>query len=215
MKVVITGSSSGIGKATALEFLKRGHQVIGIDKKGPSIQEKNYTHCQVDITRDELPSIPDVEILVHSAGVQEEEEAIDVNLKGTIRVNEEYAFQERIHSVVFIASSSASNGAEFPDYAASKGGVVTYMKYVASKIAKYHATSNSLSPGGVTTDLNKHILESKELYEAVLNETLLHAWATAEEIAQWAYFVTVINRSMTAQDILIDNGEQAKFNFIW
>lgn len=215
MKVVITGSSSGIGKATALEFLKRGHQVIGIDKKEPSIQEKNYTHYQVDIARDELPSIPNVEILVHSAGVQEEEEAIDVNLKGTIRVNEEYAFQERIHSVLFIASSSASNGAEFPYYAASKGGVVTYMKYVASKIAKYHATSNSLSPGGVITDLNKHILESKELYEAVLNETLLHSWAAAEEIAQWAYFVTVINRSMTAQDILIDNGEQAKFNFIW
>jgi len=27
--------------------------------------------------------------------------------------------------------------------------------------------------------------------------------------------MTVVNRSMTAQDLLIDNGEEAKSNFIW
>ena len=47
------------------------------------------------------------------------------------------------------------------------------------------------------------------------NETLLDKWASEEEIAIWAYFVTAINQSMTAQDILIDNGEMAKSNFIW
>ena len=34
-------------------------------------------------------------------------------------------------------------------------------------------------------------------------------------MAKWAFFLTVINKSMTAQDILIDNGEAAKSNFIW
>ena len=46
-------------------------------------------------------------------------------------------------------------------------------------------------------------------------ETLLKRWASAEEIAEWAYFVSVVNKSMTGQDIIIDNGELTKFNFIW
>jgi len=45
--------------------------------------------------------------------------------------------------------------------------------------------------------------------------TPLKKWASAEEIAEWAYFMTVINKSMTAQDILVDNGEDAKRDFIW
>ena len=100
-------------------------------------------------------------------------------------------------------------------YAASKGGVVAYMKNVALSIAKYHATSNSISPGGVITSLNEHIINDEHLYQLVKNETLLDKWASEEEISTWAYFVTVINQSMTAQDILIDNGEMAKSNFIW
>ena len=34
MKVLITGTSSGIGKAIAEKFLKENHQVIGLDIKG-------------------------------------------------------------------------------------------------------------------------------------------------------------------------------------
>ncbi|MCH5351303.1 MAG: SDR family oxidoreductase, partial [Clostridiales bacterium] len=140
---------------------------------------------------------------------------IDINLKGTIRITEKYAFNASIKSVLFIASASARTGAEFPEYSASKGGMVAYMKNVALRIAKYGATSNSLSPGGVKTELNAHVMNDKRLWEQIMNETLLPKWAEPEEIAEWAYFVTVINKSMTAQDILIDNGEDAKANFIW
>lgn len=31
MKVLITGTSSGIGRAAALRFIREGHSVIGID----------------------------------------------------------------------------------------------------------------------------------------------------------------------------------------
>ena len=89
------------------------------------------------------------------------------------------------------------------------------MKNAALRVAKYGATANSLSPGGVLTDLNNHIIQDPKLWKQVMNETLLSRWATPEEIAEWAYFVTVVNQSMTAQDILIDNGEAAKSNFIW
>ena len=74
---------------------------------------------------------------------------------------------------------------------------------------------NSISPGGVITESNGHILESEELYAAVKAETLLGKWAEPEEIAETAYFLTVINRSMTGEDLLIDNGEMLRSNFIW
>ena len=120
-----------------------------------------------------------------------------------------------IHSVVFMASSSASNGAEFPLYAASKGGILAYMKNVALRIAQYGATCNSISAGGVLTELNQHIIENPHLMQQCLDETLLHKWAKAEEIAEYCYFLTNINSSMTGQDLLVDNGEQLKSNFIW
>ena len=215
MKVLVTGTSKGIGRAIANKFLDCGHEVVGIDLLPASIEHPRYSHVMADVFSGTLPSIDCVEILINNAGVQDSGRDIDVNLKGSIRVTEKYALQENIKSVLFIASSSARTGAEFPEYAASKGGMVAYMKNVALRIAKYGATSNSLSPGGVRTELNAHVMNDPELWQKIMNETLLPKWAEAEEIAEWAYFVTAVNRSMTAQDILIDNGEQAKANFVW
>lgn len=215
MKVLITGTSRGIGKAVAEKFLESGHEVIGIDRCAEGIEHPSYTHIKADIFSDDLPDIDGVEILVNNAGVQDSGADIDINLKATIRVTEKYGIQDKIRSILFVASSSASTGSEFPEYAASKGGMVAYMKNVALRIAQFGATSNSISPGGVVTDINAHIIESPKLWEQVLSETLLGRWAQVDEIAEWAYFATVVNKSMTAQDILIDNGEAAKSNFIW
>lgn len=216
MKILITGTARGIGKAIALKFLSLKHQVIGIDQNPSTINDTNYTHYQCDIYYDELPNINDIEILINNAGIQNENQNdIDVNLKGTIKVTEKYGFNESIKSILFNASASARTGAEFPEYVASKGGVVAYMKNVAQRVSKLKATANAISPGGVICELNQHILDSKELYNKVLDETLLNKWASVEEIAEWAYFITVINKSMTGEDILIDNGEAIKSNFIW
>lgn len=215
MKVVVTGSSNGIGKAIALKFLKEKHEVIGIDIDNQTIFEDNYVHIKESILSDKLPDISKVDILINNAGVQNSEDDIDINLKGTINITEKYGLQENIKSILFMASASATTGAEFPRYVASKGGMVSYMKYVALEVAKYKATANSISAGGVNTDLNKHIIENDKLYEAVLKETLLHRWSEPEEIAELAYYLTIINKSITGQDILIDNGEFLKSNFIW
>lgn len=216
MKVLITGTSQGIGKAIADKFIAEGHEVFGIDIKESTIQSNRYTHYICNICDSNLPDIEGVNILINNAGVQSTGNEIDVNLKGTINVTNKYGLQPYIRSILMVSSASAITGSEFPEYCASKGGVSTYGKNIAIKIAKeYGATCNNLCPGGVKTELNQHIFNTDYLYEQCLAETMLHRWAEPEEIADWAYFLTVTNQFMTAQDVLVDGGEANKCNFIW
>jgi NAD(P)-dependent dehydrogenase (short-subunit alcohol dehydrogenase family) len=215
MTVVISGTSSGIGRATAKRFLESGHTVYGFDIAEATIKHPKYTHVIQDI-REPLPEdeiFP--HIIINSAGTLDEDEALAVNLTGTIKFTENFCTSDRLRSVLFIASASARNGAEFPRYVASKAGLVGYMKNLALTLAKLGVVCNSISPGGVITGANRHILDSETLYAAVKAETLLGKWAEQEEIADLAWYLTVVNRSITGEDILIDNGEMLKSNFIW
>ena len=215
MKVLITGTAQGIGKAIAELFLARGHEVIGIDRQEKSIEAPSYTHYVCDVRdREHLPDIDGVEILINNAGTQNEAD-IDINLKALIYITEKYGVQPEIRSVLSIGSASAHTGAEFPEYCASKGGVLAYTKNVAMRIAVYGATCNSLDPGGVLTPLNECVMNDPELWSLIMNETPLKKWATPAEIAEWAYFLTVVNTFCTGQSILVDGGESINYNFIW
>ena len=215
MKVLITGTSQGIGKAIAELFLMKGHTVIGIDRQKKSIENPSYTHFVCDVRdKENLPEISDVEILINNAGTQNEAD-IDINLKALIYVTEKYGVQKNIKSVLSIGSASAHTGAEFPEYCASKGGVISYTKNVAMRIAPFGATCNSLDPGGVLTPLNDCVINDPILWAEIMNETPLKKWATPEEIAEWAYFLTVTNTFCTGQNILVDGGESINYNFVW
>ena len=215
MKVLITGTSQGIGRAICQLFLDKGYEVIGFDKNEGNIINDNYTHYQIDIRDyDKLPEISRVNILINNAGTQNEDD-IDTNLKALIHLTEKYGVQQDIHSILNIGSASGHTGSEFPEYCASKGGVIAYTKNVALRVADFGATCNSLDPGGVLTPLNKPVMEDDKLWAQIMNETPLDRWATAEEIAQWAYFLTMTNSFCTGQSIVVDGGESIKHNFIW
>jgi NAD(P)-dependent dehydrogenase (short-subunit alcohol dehydrogenase family) len=215
MKILITGTAQGIGRAIAVKFLDEGHEVIGIDRKESSISHAQYAHYTCDVRdRERLPDICDVEVLINNAGTQNEDD-IDVNLKALIGITEKYAVQPKIRSVLNIGSASAHTGAEFPEYCASKGGVLASTKNVAMRVAQFGATCNSLDPGGVLTPLNECVMNDPALWAEIMNETPLRRWATPEEIADWAYFLTVTNKFCTGQSILVDGGEAINYHFVW
>lgn len=213
MKILITGTSQGIGKAIAELFLRKGHCVVGIDRQSASISHGCYSHIQADV-RDELPEIEGVEVLVNNAGTQNEAD-IDINLKALIRITEKYGIQPCIKSILSVGSASGHTGSEFPEYCASKGGVIAYTKNVALRVAQYGAVCNSLDPGGVLTPLNDCVVDDPVLWNQIMDQTPLKRWATVEEIAAWAYFLTVENRFCTGQSIVVDGGESIDSRFIW
>lgn len=215
MKILITGTSQGIGKATAEKFLQENHEVIGIDRQKAGIGHRSYTHYRLDIREyDKLPDIPYVEILINNAGTQNEAD-IDINLKALIHITEKYGVQDQIRSILNIGSASGHTGSEFPEYCASKGGVLAYTKNVAMRVAGFGATCNSLDPGGVLTTLNECVMNDESLWAQIMEETPLKKWAKPEEIAEWAYFLTVTNTFCTGQNIIVDGGESINRKFIW
>ena len=72
MDILITGTSDGIGRATAEYFLERGHSVVGFDRKPPALAHPNYRHeildiCDADAYQEDVQP----EILINNAGVQD------------------------------------------------------------------------------------------------------------------------------------------------
>ena len=213
MNVLVTGASRGIGLAAVQKYLREGHAVWGVDLRPAALEHPAYTHVRGDI-RTLTVAVPDLHILINNAGTLAEEDALAVNLAGTMAFTERHLDSPALRSVLFVASASARNGAEFPRYVASKAGLVGYMKNLALALSKRGVTVNSVSPGGVVTPANDHILNDPALYRAVKAETLLGKWAAPEEVADLIYYMTAVNRSITGEDILMDNGEQLKSNFI-
>ena len=217
MKIIITGASGGIGKAVTERFLTLGHEVYGLDVKEATVEHPAYRHFTVDITdAAALPEIPDAEIVFNNAGTQNGDDIAN-NLLGAVNVTEKYAFGSgKLQSVLFNASASAISGKEFPLYAASKAGLVGYMKNCAVRLAPRGVTCNAISLGGVTTALNGPVTSDPGLWERIMAVTPLKKWTTPEEVADWAVFLTLTNRSMSGQNLLIDNGElDLNDTFVW
>lgn len=220
-KVLITGTSSGIGKASAELFLEKGFSVYGIDILPTAVElfgEQDYHHYIADVSKPELlPELPLMDYVVNNAATIEEDKSIDTNLLGYINIVDKYCWgNTRIRSILNVGSISGIVGLDTPYYAASQGGRIAYTKNLALNFThKFKKIPiNILCFGAVMSGLEPKLYENEELVKAVANENMLKKWITCEEAAEWVYFMSVVNKSMCGQSILVDNGESADFNFI-
>ncbi len=217
-RVLITGTSSGIGQATAKLFLSRGYIVYGLDIQEATIVSPDYYHYVCDVSKPEtLPDLPNIDFLINNAGTIEEDASIPVNLEGYVNVVNKYGWgNDEIKSILNIGSISGVVGLDTPLYAASQGGRISYTKNLAINFThKFKKVPiNILCFGAVMTGLEPKLYAQQDLVDAVAEQNMLKKWISSEEAAEWTYFMSVVNKSMCGQSILVDNGEAANFEFI-
>lgn len=126
---------------------------------------------------------------------------IDVNLKGTWTVCSAAVpimKEQRFGRIVIISSTAGQRGeANVSNYAASKGGQISFTKSLAAELATSGITVNCVAPGWVDTELNEDVF-ADPARRAAIASTIPLGIATADEVAfptvflcsDWARHIT-------------------------
>ena len=90
------------------------------------------------------------------------------------------------------------------------------MRNIAIKLAPQKVTVNAICFGGVLTESNKQVIQNTIKWNEVMDVTPLKKWMTVEETTDWVIFLTLTNKSMSGQSLLVDNGEKDLTpTFVW
>ncbi|OOV29159.1 short-chain dehydrogenase [Flavobacterium sp. LM5] len=179
-KIIITGTSRGIGYELALQFANAGHQVLAISRKTPQalIENENITCLSVDLsTEDDLYKVTDfldstwknVDAIIHNAGAllnkpfaaitQADFEAIyKVNVFGVANLTRVVLpYLQKGSHVVTISSMGGVQGslkfAGLAAYSSSKGAVITLSELLAEEYKAQGIAFNVLALGAVQTEM--------------------------------------------------------------
>ena len=201
--VVVTGGSSGIGRAIAEAFVANGDRVVvldraatGIDAISVDVSNEDSVRAAFTTARERLRTI---DILVNSAGLLTESptqdmtlamwnETLSVDLTGVFLCCREVVGdmrREKWGRIINIASQLAiKGGVGLSHYSAAKAGVVAFTKSLALEVAGDNVLVNSIAPGPIETPLVEGI--SEEWKAAKRDELPLGRFGAVEEVAPTA-----------------------------
>jgi glucose 1-dehydrogenase len=205
-KAIVTGSSSGIGKAIAIELGKAGADIlINYSSNKQSAEEvaeeiKGYgvnafafkadVSSEIEVQAmfsEAIKQFGNLDILVSNSGIQKDapidkmtleqwDKVIGVNLTGqflcareAIKIFKKQGVKPEISCAAgkIICMSSVHDiipWAGHVNYAASKGGVLMFMKSVAQEVAPHRIRVNGISPGAIRTPINHEAWSTPEAY---------------------------------------------------
>lgn len=154
-----------------------------------------------------------VDVLICNAGIWEGapveelseaqwDRAMEINLRGTwtvCRAAVPSMKEQRFGRIVVVTSTAGQRGeANVSNYAASKGGQISFAKSLAVELADYHITVNAIAPGWVDTEMNNEVFGDAETRRKIESSIPLKRIATADDIArpivflcsEWARHIT-------------------------
>lgn len=232
-KVLITGSTQGIGKALAVAFVKEGYEVIvhcSKDiEKAERIREEISAHKAVvcDLSNmDEVNALYKktgaVDCLILNASVQYKElwqditdetfdKQMDVNVKSTLKLMQTYypAMQEKgFGRIVTIGSvNQYRQHSELSVYSATKCAVMKLVEIIAKQVAPFGVTVNSVAPGAIVTPRNESVYNDNEKRKAVESVIPMGRFGTPDDCVGAVLMLCDEQGSyITGTDIIIDGG---------
>jgi 3-oxoacyl-[acyl-carrier protein] reductase len=161
-----------------------------------------------------------LDVLVNNAGILRDtfllflketdwDRVLDVNLKGTYLCSRAFLkgmISQKSGRIINLASPSALTGrAGQTNYAASKGGIISFTKSLSKEVAKIGITVNALCPGVLETNMT-HTLDP-EVKSDLLRMIPMGRFGDPEEVAETVLFLASRKAGyMTGQVISVDGG---------
>lgn len=228
--VLVTGASSGIGRAQALTFLENGYRVYGVDKDENPGFLNELRFVKMDLTEELTPlftSLPEVDILCNTAGIldnyrplhqtsdEDWEEIFALNLSATMKITRFYLRKmlEKKSGIIINMCSIASflAGGGGAAYTASKHALAGLTKQIALDYADKNIQVFGLAPGAVKTAMTATDFEPGGLADWVAEETPIKRWLDPQEVADVSLFLASGKAAaMQGEIIKIDGGWSLK-----
>jgi NAD(P)-dependent dehydrogenase (short-subunit alcohol dehydrogenase family) len=198
--IVITGASSGIGRACAILLSTFNVRIVLIARNQARLDDtvsllKGKGHLSYSFDLSKVEDISDftkkhfkelkIDGIIHAAGIsptlpfsfsnyKKLNETLQVNVLASFELTRmllKFNTNKNLQSIVFIASVVASVGSKGKSmYAISKGALVSGMKSLAIELANQNIRINTISPGVVNTPLTQNSEYRKN--DVAMNEVL-------------------------------------------
>ena len=109
----------------------------------------------------------------------------------------------RILNMSSVVGQTSSFGTS--NYAAAKSGILGFSRVVATELARYNVTVNTLSLGFIDTGMLHKL--SQEIRKKILNEIPIRRWGSVDEVIHAASFLCSDEAAyITGQSINLNGG---------
>lgn len=218
--VAVVNRDAESGRAAATDIAdETGAETISVPA---DVTDESDVEAMVEQTVDAFGAI---DVLVNNAGIARTapayemsletwKEVIDVNLTGVFLCTKHaggWMVDNGGGTIINMASMSAFV-ANYPmeevNYHASKGGVVSFTRQLASEWAEHGVRANAIAPGYIRTEMIDELLaKNPDMEEAWLSEMLVDEMAPPEDLGGTVvYLASDASRYMTGESIVIDGG---------
>lgn len=138
------------------------------------------------------------------------EKTIGINLKGTwavCRAAVPVMKRQKSGRIVIVSSTAGQRGeAHYSNYAASKGGQISFAKSLSSELASFGINVNSVAPGWVETEMTAEALGDQNRLASIVKEIPKGCVAKPEDIAGPIVFLCSSWAEHITGDIVSVNG---------